>query len=186
MIVRFFVGDATAICHSLCTYSTTGALAAGLLVAKWNTHFIVLDQHEYLAGSMPTTFDVINTSNLDNHIGCLNVLVASVPLLPASSRYFVLYTESLLFHDCLDATKESTEHLHTNLSTLALLVGICPVGYISGFSPRSNVHELIIHNTHNKKPEDVAQFHRMTSWKSPSSANDFGLRTSNEKHLLPS
>ncbi|KAJ7884868.1 hypothetical protein B0H13DRAFT_2343506 [Mycena leptocephala] len=47
MIVRFFVGDATAICHSLCTYSTTGALAAGLLAG------------------VPTTFDVINTSNLD-------------------------------------------------------------------------------------------------------------------------
>ncbi|KAJ7879178.1 hypothetical protein B0H13DRAFT_2543854 [Mycena leptocephala] len=103
MIVRFFVGEATAVCHSLRTYSTTGALAAG----------------------------------------------------------------------------------HTDLSNLALLVGICPVGYVSGFSSRSNVHELIIHDTHNKKPEDVAQFHRMTSWKSPSSANDFGPHTSNEKHLLP-
>ncbi|KAJ7833273.1 hypothetical protein B0H13DRAFT_2428613 [Mycena leptocephala] len=184
MIIRFFVGEATAICHSLHSYSTTGALAAGLPVAKWNTHFIVLDQHEYLAGSAPTTFNIIDTSNLDDHIGCLNVLIASVPLLPTSPRYFVLYTESLLFHDCLDATKESTEHLHTNLSTLALLVGICPVGYVSGFSSRSNVHELIIHSAH-KKPEDVAQFHRMTTWKSPSAANDFGPRTSNEKHLLP-
>ncbi|KAJ7849599.1 hypothetical protein B0H13DRAFT_2238495 [Mycena leptocephala] len=158
MIVRFFVGKVTAVCHSLRTYSTTRALAARLPVAKWNTHFIVLDQHEYLAGGAPTMFNVIDTSNLDNHIGCLNVLITSVPLLPASPQYFVLYTESLLFHDHLDATKEFTEYLHTDLSTLALLVGICPVGYISGFS---------------------------SHWMSPSSANDFGPHTSNEKHLLP-
>jgi hypothetical protein len=184
MIVRFFVGKATAVCHSLHTYSTTGALAAGLPVAKWNTHFIVLDQHEYLAGGMPTTFNVIDTSNLDDHIRCLNVLIALVPLLPASPRYFMLYTESLLFHDRLDATKEFAELSHTDLSTLTLLVGICPVDYVSGFSSRSNVHKLIIHNAHNKKLEDVTQFHRMTNWKSPSSANDFGLCTSNKKHQL--
>ncbi|KAJ7481765.1 hypothetical protein FB451DRAFT_1237083 [Mycena latifolia] len=178
--IRFIVGEATAVCHSLHTYATTGALTAGIPVAKWNTHFIALDQHEYLARGAPTTFNIIDTSNLDDHIGCLNVIIASVPLLPAPPEYFVLYTESLLFHN-RDATKEFANYLHVDLSTFGHLVGICPVDYLSGFSSRSNVHELIFHNA---QKQEAGQFHRETTWKSPSSANDFGLR-SGKKQLLP-
>ncbi|KAJ7777970.1 hypothetical protein DFH07DRAFT_901437 [Mycena maculata] len=164
--IRFFVGEATAVCHSLRAHATTGALTAGIPVAKWNTQLITLDKYEYLTA--PTTFNVIDTSNLDDHIGCLNVLIASVPLLP-----------SLLFHD-KDATKEFAQYLHTDLATFGLVVGICPVDYLSGFSSRSNVHELIAQDALKEKS---GQFHRVTTWKSPSSANDFGLLR--EKPLLP-
>ncbi|KAJ6608100.1 hypothetical protein B0H10DRAFT_2068943, partial [Mycena sp. CBHHK59/15] len=179
-IIRFFVGEATAVCQSLHTYATTGALTARIPVAKWNTHFISLDQHEYLAGGAPTTFNVIDTSNLDDHVGSLNTIIAAAPLLPATSRYFVLYTESLLFRD-QDARKEFAESLHTDLSTFGLLVGICPVDYLSGFSSRSNVHELMVQQAMKSK---AGQFHRVTTWKSPSSADGLGPQ-SGEKHLLP-
>ncbi|KAJ6591246.1 hypothetical protein DFH09DRAFT_1420308 [Mycena vulgaris] len=159
--IRFFAGEATAVCHSLRIYKTTGALSTEIPVAKWNTHFITLDQHEYLAGGAPTAFNVIDTSNLDDHIGCLNVIIATVPLLP-----------SLLFHATGDTTKEFAEYLNTDLSTFGHLLGICPVDYLSGFSSRSNVHELIVHEA---PKQEATQFHRITTWKSPS----------DEKHLLP-
>ncbi|KAJ7701883.1 hypothetical protein B0H17DRAFT_1004789 [Mycena rosella] len=178
--IRFFVGEATAVCHSLRTYATTGALTARIPVAKWNAHLISLDQSEYLAGGAPTTFNVIDTSNLDDHIGFLNVIIASVPLLPVPLQPFVLYTESLLFRN-RDATKEFAECLHTELSTFGHLVGICPVDYLAGFSSRSNVHELIVHRA---QRQETNQFHRVTTWKSPSSANDFGPYDE-EKQLLP-
>ncbi|KAJ7068961.1 hypothetical protein B0H15DRAFT_793917 [Mycena belliarum] len=179
-VIRFFVGEATTVCHSLRTFATTGALTTGTPIAKWNSNFVVLDQHEYLAGGAPTVFNVIDTSNLDDHVGCLNVMIASVPLLPPSPGYFVLYTESLLFSD-KDATKEFADLLHADLATFAHLIGICPVDYLSGFSSRSNVHELILNNAQKK---EAAQFHRMTTWKSPSSVNDFGPYRG-EKKLLP-
>ncbi|KAJ7507372.1 hypothetical protein B0H11DRAFT_1849934 [Mycena galericulata] len=177
-IIRFFVGEATAVCHSLRTYATTGALTTGIPVAKWKTQLITLNKHEYLTA--PTTFNVIDTSNLDDHIGCLNVIIASVPLLPVSPQYFVLYTESLLFDDSLNATKEFAKYLHTDLSTFSLLVGISPIDYLAGFSSRSNVHELIVNKA---MKQEAGQFHRVTTWKSPISANDIGPLS--EKPLLP-
>ncbi|KAJ7120986.1 hypothetical protein C8R44DRAFT_831717 [Mycena epipterygia] len=180
-IIRFFVGEATAVCQSLRTYATTGALAAGIPVAKWNTHFIKLDEHEYQGAGAPTIFNIIDTSNLDDHIGCLNVIIAAVPLLPISPRYFVLYTESLLFHD-QDATKEFAGSLQTDLSTIAHLVGICPVDYLSGFSSRSNAYDLSVHKALGM---EAGQFHRVTTWKSPSSANDLSLAHAGEKCMLP-
>ncbi|KAJ7186777.1 hypothetical protein C8R46DRAFT_981063 [Mycena filopes] len=180
-IIRFFVGEATAVCHSLHAYSTTGVLSADKRVANWNTQLITLDQHEYFAGA-PTVFNVIDTSNLDDHIGSFNVLVAAVPLLRPFPEYFVLYTESLLFQD-LNATKEFVSVLQTDLSTFGLLVGICPVDYLAGFSSRSNVHEMIMFDTM-KKTSGAGQFHRSTTWKSPASAHDLGS-WSRDKHLLP-
>ncbi|KAJ6482109.1 hypothetical protein C8R47DRAFT_982261 [Mycena vitilis] len=168
-VIRFFVGKATTVCHSLHAYATTGILTTGIPVAKWSTKLVTLDQHEYLGGGARTAFDVIDTSNLDDHIGSLNVIIAAVPLLPAFPQHFVLYTESLLFHD-RDATKEFAESLKNDLSTFGLLVGICPVDYLAGFSSRSNVHELIMHDTMQKTSE-AGQFHRVTTWKSPSSAH---------------
>ncbi|KAF8208260.1 hypothetical protein K438DRAFT_1961760 [Mycena galopus ATCC 62051] len=175
--IRFFLGEATAVCRSLRTYAATGALNAGIPVAKWNTQLITLDKHEYLVA--PTRFNVIDTSNLDDHIGCLNVIIASVPLLPASPHYFVLYTESLLFLG-KDATKEFTKSLHMDLSTFGLLLGICPVDYLSGFSSLSNVHELM---TQTALKQEAGQFHRVTTWKSPTSLND--TCSLGEKPLLP-
>ncbi|KAJ7173099.1 hypothetical protein C8R43DRAFT_978486 [Mycena crocata] len=178
-LIRLFLGEATAVCHSLRTYATTGSLTSNITVAQWDSHFVALDQREYLANGAPTTFDIIDTSNLDDHIGCLNVIIAAVPLLPTRRR-FALYTESLLFYD-QDATKEFTEYLKTDLSTFGLLVGVCPVDYLSGFSSRSNVHELIMHKS---MGQEAGQFHRITTWKSPSSGNDFGARDG-EKPRLP-
>ncbi|KAJ7034678.1 hypothetical protein C8F04DRAFT_1100603 [Mycena alexandri] len=181
-IIRFILGESTAVCRSLRAYATTRVLTAGNPVANWNTQLITLDQHEYLAAGAPTTFNIIDTSNLDDHIGSFNVLVAAVPLLPISPQYFVLYTESLLFRD-LDATKEFADLLYSDLSTFGLLIGICPVDYLAGFSSRSNMHELIMYDAM-KKTLDAGQFHRATTWKAPAFAHDLGS-WSREKHLLP-
>ncbi|KAJ7749488.1 hypothetical protein B0H16DRAFT_1663456 [Mycena metata] len=180
-IIRFFLGESTAVCRSLRAYATTRILIAGNPVANWNTQLITLDQHEYLAAGAPTTFNVIDTSNLDDHIGSFNVLVAAVPLLPLSPQYFVLYTESLLFRH-LDATKEFANLLQSDLSTFGLLVGICPVDYLAGFSSRSNVHELMMYYT-TKKTLNAGQFHRGTTWKAPASAHDLGSWP--ERQLIP-
>lgn len=74
-----------------------------------------------------------------------------------------MYTESLLAKE-KDATKEFANSLYADLTTVGLLVGLCPVDYVSGFTSRSNTHELMTYDTVKK---DTPQFHQVTTWRSP-------------------
>jgi hypothetical protein len=76
-----------------CTHAsaTTGTLKLGAPVSQWHTQLIQLNRDDYVSGHA-ATFNVIDTSNLNDHIGLLNVLVASVPLLSAFTPSSVLYT----------------------------------------------------------------------------------------------
>ncbi|KAJ7489556.1 hypothetical protein FB451DRAFT_1553345 [Mycena latifolia] len=163
-VIRFFASEATALCRALKGFGTTGALNLGIPVAQWKTQLLQLNPAEY--GNAPATFNVIDTSNLSDHIGLLNILIATVPLLrPPASRGSVLYTESLLFHGT-DATKEFADRLHADIHTLGLLLGVSPIDYLSGFSSRSNTHELRMYQAGRQN-----QFHQTTTWKSPVSAD---------------
>ncbi|KAJ7658957.1 hypothetical protein B0H17DRAFT_343517 [Mycena rosella] len=163
-VIRFFASEATALCRALKGFSTSGALNLGIPVAQWKTQLLQLNRAEY--GNAPSTFNVIDTSNLSDHIGLLNILIATVPLLrPSASRGSVLYTESLLFHST-DATKEFAAGLHADIHTLGFLLGISPIDYHSGFSSRSNTHELRMYSAGRRN-----QFHQTTTWKSPASGD---------------
>ena len=170
-IIRFIVGEATVICRALKSFATTRTLNLSIPVSQWKTQAIQLSPVEYVSQPdvAPATFNVIETSNLHDHIGLLNVLIAALPLLSTSSLSSVLYTESLLFRG-QDATKEFSEHLYADITTVALLLGLCPVDYLSGYTTRSNTHELTMY-TVIAKGKDAHQFHQVTTWKSPTSSN---------------
>ncbi|RPD68233.1 hypothetical protein L226DRAFT_576582 [Lentinus tigrinus ALCF2SS1-7] len=170
--IRFFLAEATAACHALNSFRTTESLALGIPVAQFRTQPIRLDSEEYLVSrAAPTSFNVIETSNLIDHLGLLNILVSAVPLLSPSTSG-VIYTESLLFSG-EDATKELAELLYADIGTMALLLNLCPIDYLSGFSTRSNTHEIMMYQFVTKKTSDKTstQFHQVTTWKSPSSCD---------------
>ncbi|KAG5638310.1 hypothetical protein H0H81_000728 [Sphagnurus paluster] len=179
--VRILLGEATAVCRSLEAFSTTSVLNLGIPVAQWKTQTIQLNKDDYTHGGAPTSFNVIETSNLDDHIGLLNVLVATVPLLSDYTQSPTLYVESLLFGG-KDATKEFTEHLHADVTIMGLLLGISPIDFLSGFTSRSNVHELLIHLA--TKGEGT-QFHQVTTWKLAASGDSLVGRA-NQRPLPPS
>lgn len=173
-IVRFIVGDAMAVCHSLRVFATTGVLKPGIPVAQWKTHLIQFNAWEYVDGPhpAPTSFNVIHTSNLEDHIGLLNVLIPSAPLLSGNPSS-VLYTESLLAL-ATDPTKEFIEHLKADLTVMGFILGICPVDYLCGFTSRSNTHELLSTqpgSSKKKKEVDIGQFQQIVIWRSPSSCD---------------
>ncbi|KAJ7025759.1 hypothetical protein C8F04DRAFT_1127487 [Mycena alexandri] len=165
-VLRFFASEATALCKALGGFDATGALNLG----------IFLNPAEY--GSAPSTFNVIDSSNLSDHIGLLNVLIATVPLLrsPASCGS-VLYTESLTYHG-KDATKEFAESLYADIHTVGALLNLAPTDYVGGFSSRSNTHELIAYMTGRQN-----QFHQTTTWKAPASGDR--LASSGNQPLPP-
>ncbi|KAJ2927552.1 hypothetical protein H1R20_g9535, partial [Candolleomyces eurysporus] len=190
-IVRSFVGEATAVCHAIRVFANSGALNPGIPVAQWKTQLVQFSQWEYVDSPTPapTDFNVIHTSNLEDHIGLLNILIPATPLLsPTPSS--VLYTESLLWVGD-DATKEFIEHLHGDITVMGLILGVCPVDYLSGFTTRSNTHELLMNlqtsrgsskgSSKGKKSKDkskekledarVSQFQQLVTWKAPTSCD---------------
>ncbi|KAG5648468.1 hypothetical protein DXG03_003079 [Asterophora parasitica] len=179
--IRFFLGEAMAVCRSLEAFAKTSTLNLGLPVAQWKTQLIQLNKDDYTQGGAPVIFNAIETSNMEDHIGLLNLLVAVVPLLSVSTRSPVLYIESLLSGG-KDATKEFTERLYTDITVMGLLLGILPVDFLSGFTSRSNVHELLIHRMTNG---GGSQFHQVTTWK-PVASGDFFAGRGGRAPSLPS
>ncbi|KAJ7283283.1 hypothetical protein C8J57DRAFT_1675701 [Mycena rebaudengoi] len=166
-LVRLFVGEATAVCQALKGFSTTGALNLGIPVAQWKTQLIQLSRLEYSGGkNAPAAFNVIDTSNLSDHVGLLNILTVAVPLLVPGDN--VLYSETLLFHGT-DATKEFANRLYADIHTIGILLGVSPLDYHSGFSSRSNTHELRMYDS--EAVDAPNQFHQTTTWKAPTSGD---------------
>ncbi|KAF7311513.1 hypothetical protein MKEN_01053600 [Mycena kentingensis (nom. inval.)] len=169
-VVRFFATDALGLCKALDAFRVCGAVDLGIPVAQWKTQTIKLNHNEYGPdGLAPCTFNVIDTSNLTDHSGLLNVMIAAVPLLRKPNYGGgVLYTESLIYMGT-DGTKEFATRLYGDLQTVGFLLGLVPTDYASGFASRSNTHELNIHKT--ETGSELGQFHQMTTWKAPSTAD---------------
>ncbi|KAG8739647.1 hypothetical protein FRC10_005349 [Ceratobasidium sp. 414] len=137
--IRFYAGDAVAFCRALDIYASTGVPPTHLFTSTWRSDLINLDEFT------PTTpkYDVIETSNLMDHIGFLNLVLVTRPLLkenPASQS--VLYTEQLLSAD-ENGTLPFLERICTTIPTLSALLGIAPLAWVSGFTSHSNVHESL-------------------------------------------
>ena len=122
--IRFFCGEALRFCQALAEYRATGSISEDQTVASWDTTPLVFDGPYYVLGntSTPLTFNVIETSNLVDHVGLLNVLIAITPLL-SETHSATLFTETLL---CVrdDATKSFNRQLCADLPTTSAKVSI--------------------------------------------------------------
>lgn len=118
-----FLGEATAVRRSFSDFTTIWTLKLGIPVAQWRTQVIHLNKDEYMPGRAPVIF--IETSNMNDHIGLLNILVAAVPLLAKSG---VLYTESL-FRGQKGVCRASTRRYHNCQPPSRLLPGRLSFGF---------------------------------------------------------
>lgn len=127
--IRFVHADALAFCHVLDYHRINGeSVSAHWYKHAWDFHRLVLDSPDYCSGSRsPTEFNVIDTSNLMDHLGSLNILAAASPLL-VREPYSTLRTELLLPKELTVA--DSVEVLLCgDLATNAILCGLQPVQY---------------------------------------------------------
>ncbi|KAF7363875.1 MYND-type domain-containing protein [Mycena sanguinolenta] len=147
-IVRIFFADAIFGARALQFYKESGAVPTRI------------------PGSTPGPH-VVDTSNLDDHIGLLNILTISILLL-SSSGNSVLYLESLLIHGHADsAPKDLTKRFHADMTVMTVLFHLCPVDFIAGYSTRSNIHELLAYKLFLE--DNPKQYHQVTTWKQLSS-----------------
>ncbi|KAL5632915.1 hypothetical protein ACGC1H_005761 [Rhizoctonia solani] len=158
--VRFFAGDAILFCRALDQFKATGNPSTDIHVSASRATQIHFDGLA-IGESAPTNFDVIDTSNLTDHLGLFNLLLVTHPLLKkALNSQAVLYTETLL-PSGKDATKSFLERIFADVPTIALLFGIAPRAYVSNFTTHSNAHEIIF-------SEHLAQYHERVIWSNPS------------------
>jgi len=143
MVVRYVAADCFAFCQTLQHSLSTGKTCANFYRRQLDPRPLVLDDAAYgKAATAPRQFDVIDTSNLSDHSGSLNLLVSAGPLLkekPSST----LYVESMARGTAGD--KEKFETLlcgHTR--TLSLLLGLAPIEHWTNASAVSYYDELAI------------------------------------------
>ena len=136
-----------------------------------------LSSEEYYTDlGAPIRFDVIDTSNVCDYLGMLNLFLAAAPLLTASPSS-ALYTEtSGIFAS--DPSIEFEATLFASLPVVAILTDFAPVDVLSGLTSICNTHELAI--TYLRSNDKDVHQQRFT-WKRPSSGDpsaypDGGLR----------
>lgn len=165
LIARFYLGDALRFCRSMAICRENGVDASSFDFAQaWQATPLKLDGGDYEASSpspAPMSFDVIETSNLTDHIGLLNLLIAAAAVLsPKPSS--VLYTETFNGRS-EDQTLELPYLLCGDAITMSLLLGLAPVGYVTGTISGSSAQE----NYDRSLNLGSCQSHIRISWKQP-------------------
>lgn len=98
LTVRMYAGEALAFCQALYSVSRPSVGHTPIFIAPWRRSVVQLDDTLYSPNAhspAPTSFNVIDTSNLIDHVGLLNLLAVTIPLL-SDSPSSTLYTEALL------------------------------------------------------------------------------------------
>jgi hypothetical protein len=138
--MRFFAGDAISLAHTLQHKRLTGENTAEWYRYRYGLEPVTLDGPDYAVSASiaaPLEFDVIETSNLCDHMGPLILLTAASPLLRnrASSA---LYTETLIRYNGGKYSEVIEQHiLCGHLPTMTTLLGLFPVEYWTNTSPTS-------------------------------------------------
>ncbi|KAF1967994.1 hypothetical protein BU23DRAFT_602460 [Bimuria novae-zelandiae CBS 107.79] len=142
--IRFAHADAIAFCHVLQYHRKYGeSVSAYWYRSAWNFDRLVLDAPDYQSGTVtPTAFNVIDTSNLMDHLGSLNLLTAAGPLLvkdPSST----LRTEMLIPKEG-KVSSSAKVLLCGDLATHATLLGLHPAQHWTNSTASWNVQESTI------------------------------------------
>ncbi|KAH7883192.1 hypothetical protein F5I97DRAFT_1902858 [Phlebopus sp. FC_14] len=163
LAIRMFAGDALMFCQALQYTKVTGNAITPIHIAPWTFSTIEFDEYlygEHARTTAPMSFDVIDTSNVLDHLGLLNILVTTIPLLHRSLSS-TLYTEALLKLGN-NPVQDIRQHLCGELSTISLLLGIVPSTLLSQFTTRSNLSESTIRSM---DVSGATQYHERLAWK---------------------
>ncbi|KAH7157138.1 TCP-1/cpn60 chaperonin family-domain-containing protein [Dactylonectria macrodidyma] len=163
-VVRFAVADALTFCHSLQSAAANGQ-GANLYRKLWDSRALSLANKEYgRGGTGPTKFDAVDTSNLSDHIGAMNILVAAGPLLK-DQPWASVSTEFLIQRG--GTNKDTLEDvLRGDTPTISLLLGFSPVQYWTNAKGESHVDEVFLSIMNKSTKEKESQFRTRVYWKS--------------------
>ncbi|KAK5939811.1 hypothetical protein PMZ80_008193 [Knufia obscura] len=146
LVIRFFAGDALAFAHTLQHMVDDPIVTtANSYRNPWSFEKLIIDDRDYHTTSKraPYSFDVIDTSNLLDNVGFLNIATACEPLM---KKAFIttLYTQSIASNSMTPA--ERRKHtLGGDTATVSLLVGLASVESWFKTTATSDVDEGVAH-----------------------------------------
>ncbi|KAL7619536.1 hypothetical protein AAE478_010076 [Parahypoxylon ruwenzoriense] len=160
--LRFTVSDCLSFSYALQSIWSLEGRPTSLFRRHLDTTPIELDPKVYNAANpAPARFDVIDTSNLADHLGALNILIAAAPLLKMSESS-TLWTETLLKKEKTRKRQFDTL-LCGHAPTISMLVGLAPVDYWTNATSVSCIDELIMNSMLSTGYEQQA--HSRLAWK---------------------
>lgn len=169
--VSFFCGEALALSHGLqlaITLDQKPGHVATAYAKPWSACPLLLDGYANLnaSGDLPCDpFHVIDTSNLGDHVGFINVISATAPLLRRNASS-VLYTESLLMASENISASLSTV-LGSDVATFSLLIGLAPSGLLTGVTLDAVSNETALFKFMQGDTNRQKQYRMRVSWKHP-------------------
>ena len=137
--IRFYVGDAVNFCRALNQLRTHHTDESNFYSRPWSAQRLRLDGPGFPNGydRPPLSFNVIDTSNLADDVGFLNILTATIPLLEHSASS-TLYTETMRSYPPQGgATNLLSDLLCGDVGTMCAILGIVPASYVTGASARA-------------------------------------------------
>ncbi|KAI1849675.1 hypothetical protein JX266_004624 [Neoarthrinium moseri] len=159
--IRWMVADALTFCHVLQVPLDSRNLSSNMYRRQFDMTTCNLDSHEYgTLGNAPRLFDVVDTSNLADHFGPLNYLVAIKPLLKDAA------TSTVWLETLLKTENSRQAHFESLLcgpsTTISLLLGLSAIETWTNASTISCVDEFFIAAAMgNSSP----QIHSRMAWK---------------------
>ena len=155
--MRFFVGDPCALCFALDKTSIQSYNALSSYAQPMSGKPVKLDNYcGEGPNSPPSSFNVVETSDLVDTIGLLNILICVIPLLQYSPAT-TLFTDTLFFPTAGKTTTSLlSKTLGENVGGICSLLGVAPITYLTGVDTHGNA-DLPVSPQH-------GSFHRI-AWK---------------------
>ncbi|KAI5848090.1 hypothetical protein BZA05DRAFT_376326 [Tricharina praecox] len=179
--IRFHIGGVLEFCHGLHHWQLTGSIDCRAYSAQWKSNLLILDGGEYdtQGGSHHgPPFDIIETSNLLDQLGLLNIITATAPLLrrlPSST----IYTD-MLVASTQEPTKAFTSRLCGDIGTFGVLFGLVPQTYVSEFSSSFSLHELLFVEREHRK----SRFYERLGWRFAALGEPRAVMDANSSSLI--
>ncbi|KAK2735131.1 mynd finger family protein [Colletotrichum kahawae] len=167
LVIRFVASEALAFCQTLQHFISSKETSAGWYRRQFDSRPFCLDPEAY-GGKLaaPSSFDAIDTSNLADHVGTINLLTSALPLL-TPQPWSSVFTETLLKRE--DTSKEGFDRiLYGHGPPVSLLLGASAVEYWTNTTAVSWVDEMLISfmaGTLQDKKDVATQLHTRINWK---------------------
>jgi hypothetical protein len=181
LTIRFFTGEALAFCHTLEHKRCTGDANSANWYHRPNyLEPLLRDGKDYAkTGGAPLSFNVIDTSNLMDHVGAINLLVATSPLLDHNISA-TLYAESLVMRE--ENQKASIDGLlGGHFPTVSILFGLVPIEYWTNATAKSHVDEILFDTVEREMgsmENNPGQMRSRLTWKRQLSFSSETMQTS--------
>jgi hypothetical protein len=153
IVIRFVVADPITLCV---------ALKSGRKMPStpWSESMLVFDE-------LPLQFNVIDTSTLCDHVGAVNILVATVPLMQ-NSPVTTIQMESTS-RPWSEETLILQQFLLSDVTFMCNVLGLAPIPYLTGITTRGLLQDVpILFDFSGDRP---APGLRRVVWKIPSSGD---------------